>query len=154
MRKWVESISDMLIPSLVFAAILAILTGGAFFTKMGQRMQTESEDFTNCIDTGKTEEVCAREEPEISYSGKKIWKTGETIPTGTCFRAKDAEGNPLVVEVREITDEKGNDTMDCYQKVGQTAVFSRRGVYTFRVYAIDSERKAAEKKFSLMIDSR
>lgn len=154
MKKVYENISDMLIPGIIFIFIMAILTGATLFSKLGERMQEETESFSDCADTKETEKICNRTEPQIAYAGRKIWNTGEVISIKDTFPAKDAEGNPLDVEVREITDVEGNDVTDSYRATEHTAVFSHRGIYTFRIHTMDRERKTAAKKFSLVVDGR
>ena len=152
MRKVFESISDFILPAVVFIAITAILTGTALFSKMGQRMQEEKEDFSNFQDAGAIKEICEREEPVIVYTGKKVFQTGESISVGTLFTA--TEGSGISVEVEEITNEAGEDVMGNYDENIKTVSFSQRGIYTFTIYTMDHERKAASRKFSIAVDSR
>lgn len=154
MKKVLEMASDMILPGIIFVSIVAVLTGGALLSKAGQRMDAEKEDFSNSKDTGAVEDICAREEPSITCVGKKTWNTGEAISINSVFTAADAEGNLLTVKTVDITDESGNSAMDSYQEASRTAVFSRRGVYTFHLRAMDSERKTAEAKFSFAVDER
>lgn len=154
MKKILEMTSEMIIPGITFALIIAAITGGALLTKAGQRMDAEKEDFTNCIDTGEVDGICARNKPTITCTGRKNWKTGETISIDSTFKAKDAEGRQLTIKTQGITDETGNDAMDRYREASRTVSFSRRGVYTLRLSAMDSERKTAEASFSLAVDDR
>lgn len=154
MKKIFDMVSDMIVPGIIFTALVASITAGALLTKTGQRMEAPKQSFSGSADTAATEESCAREAPVIACTGKTNWKTGETIHVDSIFSATDAEGNTLAVKVRDITDAEGNSAMDSYEKTGNTASFSRSGIYTFRLKAIDSERKTAEAAFPVAIDSR
>lgn len=154
MKKIFEMTSDMLIPGIIFVSIIAVITGGALLTRTGQRMDAEKQEFTNCIDTGAVDAICARNEPTISCIGRKNFRTGETISIDSVFKAEDAEGRTLTIKTQGITDETGNNAMDRYQESSRTVSFSRRGVYTLRLSAMDSERKTAEASFSLAVDDR
>lgn len=154
MKKIFETASSMVIPAIVFVAIIGIIIGTKPFTRIGQRMDVQSEDFSSCQDTATVENVCTRNAPSITYTGKKIWSAREAIHTDTAFHATDTDGNALTVKIHDITDENGTSAMDSYQAGNHIASFSRRGVYTFRVSAMDSERKSTEKKFSLVVDGR
>lgn len=154
MKKILEMTSDMIIPAIIFVSIIAVIAGGALLTKAGQRMDAEKQEYTNCIDTGAVDGICARNEPTITCIGRKNWKTGEAIRIDSVFRAKDEEGRTLTIKVQDITDETGNSAMDRYQETSRTATFSRRGIYTLRLIAMDSERKTATASFSLAVDDR
>lgn len=154
MKKIFEMVSDMILPGIIFVSIIAVITGGALLSKAGQRMDVEKEDFSNSKDTGAVADICAREGPAITCVGKKNWNTGEVLHINTVFWATDKDGNLLTVKAVDITDETGNSVMDSYQASTRTAVFSRRGVYTFHLSTMDSERKKAEAKFSVTVDGR
>lgn len=154
MKKIYETISDMILPATIFIAAIAIIAGAALFTKAGQRMDVEGEDFSNSMDAGEMQEICEREAPTITYTGKKVWNTGETIITDSVFQAEDVDGNPVEVEVRDITDQKGDSAMDCFREADRSAAFPNRGVYTFRLTAMDGERKSTTKRISLVVDPR
>lgn len=154
MKKVFEMVSDMIIPGIIFVSIVAVVTGGALFSKVGQRMEAEKEDFSNSADTGAVENICARKEPTITCTGKRIWKKGEIIRINNVFQAADAEGQALTVKVKDIIDESGTSVIGQYQASSHTASFSSRGVYTFHLKAMDSERKTAEMKISFTVDNR
>lgn len=144
----------MILPGIAFAAIAAILAGSALLSKTGQRMDVESENFSNCADTNATAEICGRKAPKIICAGKKIWAIGETIPIETLFLATDADGNQIRVDVEDITDADGNSAMGNYREASQEALFQNRGVYTFHLKTMDSERKTATQKISVVVDGR
>lgn len=154
MKKVFETMSDMIIPGLIFVSIVVVIAGGALFTRVGQRMDVEGDDFSNCIDTGAVENVCAREQPTIKCVGKKNWGVGETIQIDSIFLATDTEGNQISVRLKDITDETGTSVMDRYKESDKTASFQRRGIYTFHLSAIDGERKEAAIKTALVVDGR
>lgn len=154
MKKIFETVSDMIVPGIIFAALVASITAGALLTRTGQRMEAPKQSFSGSADTAATEAACEREEPTILCIGKKNWKTGQTISAGSVFLATDAEGNALAVKVHDITDADGNSAIGCYQKTSHTATFTRSGIYTFHLKAIDSERKTAEASFSIAVDRR
>lgn len=154
MKKIFDMVSDMVVPGIIFAALIASITAGALLTKTGQRMQAPKQSFSGSADTAATEAACERDEPTISCVGKKNWKAGETIPAGSIFSATDAEGNTLAVKVCDITDTEGNSAMGSYQKASHTARFPRSGIYTFHLRAMDSERKTSEAMFPIAVDSR
>lgn len=154
MKKIFGTMSDMVLPAVVFIAITAVIAGAALFSKAGQRMDVEGEDFSDSADTGTMEDICEREAPVITYTGKKVWNTGEVILTDNVFRAEDADGSSVEVEVMDITDRDGNSVMDCFRETDKSAVFGEKGVYSFRLSAMDSERKNTTKRISLVVDDR
>lgn len=154
MKKVLEAASDMIVPGIIFAAIVASLTAGALLTKTGQRMEAEKQDFSNSADTEAVERICEREAPTITCVGKRTWGTGETIDTGSLFLAEDAEGRALDVRTVDITDASGNSAMDRYHEPSRTARFTDSGIYTFHLRAMDSERKTSEAMIPLAVDSR
>lgn len=154
MKKLYGAISDIIMPGIAFAAIVAILAGGALLQKTGQRMDVDAEDFSGYADTEAVDAACRREGPSISCTGKKIWGAGEPIPIDSLFLSTDMEGNRIQTDVTGITDEDGNSAMDSYQEASRTALFKDRGVYTFHLSALDSERKETLKKVSIVVDGR
>lgn len=154
MKKIYESMSDMILPAVVFIGIIAIIAGAALLTKTGQRMDVEGEDFSGSADTGAIADICEREAPTITYTGKKVWNTGETILIASVFQAEDTDGDPVEVEVKDITGQDGNSAMDCFQETDKSVVFAEKGVYSFRLTAMDAERKSCTKRISIVVDSR
>lgn len=154
MKKVLEAASDMIVPGIIFAAIVASLTAGALLTKTGQRMEAEKQDFSNSADTAAVKKVCERKAPIITCVGKRNWGTGEPINTGSLFLAEDAEGRALNVMTVDITDASGNSAMDKYQESSRTARFTDSGIYTFHLRAMDSERKTSEAMIPLAVDGR
>lgn len=154
MKKIFESVSDIVIPCIIFASIAAILVEGSLLSKAGKRMDVEKQNFTDCKDTKAIENLCAREKPTITCIGKKIWETRETIHINHVFQAIDAEGQALSLKVKDITDESGASVMDRYHAASQTASFTDTGIYTFHLKTMDRERKTATMRFSFVIDNR
>lgn len=152
MKEVFEAVPDMVLPAVVFLAIVSILVGAALFDKIGKRMESEGEDFTRMSDSQAVQDLCERESPLIQCIGKKRWDVGEKIAVAKIFAAADAEGNSVDVMVLDITDQDGFSVIESYQKDTGHAVFSRRGVYTFSLAAMDGQRKRGTGKFAVLID--
>ncbi|MCI9083083.1 MAG: hypothetical protein HFI70_12505 [Lachnospiraceae bacterium] len=154
MKKVFQAFSDLVLPGIVIAAVTAILTGAALFEKIGNRMAAESENFSSMADTQAMETVCDRKEPLIQCIGKKVWKAGEHMTVSNVFSAADEEGRKLKIMVLDIADQNGGSVLNCYQKSTGQAVFTKRGVYTFSLEAMDTERKIGREKIVILVDDR
>ena len=154
MKKVFEAAADMVLPAVVFLAIVLILVGAALFDRIGKRMETQGEDFSQMPDSQTVEGLCQRQAPVIQMIGKKRWDTGEIISIAKVFAAADAEGNKVGITVLDITDLNGDRAMAYYQKEAGQAVFPTRGVYTFSLSAIDGQRKRGTGRFSVLVDAK
>lgn len=154
MKKLYQAVSEMIIPGIVFAAVVSILVGAALFARIGGRMQTEGEDFSQMADTQAVQALCERELPVIQCVGKKRWDAGECILVREVFTAIDMDGNIIEPVVLDIIDQDGDSAMGCYNKETGQAIFSARGVYTFLLSATDEQRKRSTERISLLVDSR
>lgn len=154
MKKVYETVSDMILPGIVFAGVMAILIGAALLGSIGKRMNVKGEDFSHMADTKAVQEVCGRKEPVIQCIGDKVWNTGQSIAVSQLFSAVDEDGGKVPVTVLDIKDQNGNSVLSCYQKAGGQAVFSQRGVYTFFLKAMDRERKTSTEEISILVDNR
>lgn len=152
MKKIYETVSDMIFPAVVFAAILAILTGAFLLQRVGKRMEVEKEDFSGMKDTQAVEVVCERDAPVITCTGKRNFHVGEIVEIPEVFRAQDAEGEELDVLVDELVDVEGNSVIDLYQEANRKAVFKRKGVYIFTLSSMDYERKHTQERFSISVN--
>lgn len=154
MKKVYQAVSEMILPGIVFAAVMSILVGAALFARIGGRMETEAEDYSRMADTQAVQALCERELPVIRCVGRKRWDDGESIFVPEVFAASDAEGNNIEVAVIDITDQNGNSAMGCYSKETKEAVFSARGVYTFLISATDGQQKRSTGRFSILVDRK
>lgn len=154
MKKIYETVSDMILPAIVFLAIMAILAGSSLFHKIGKRMEVQGKEFQQMEDVKAVQAVCERDAPEIQCIGKKLWDVGQAIPVSGIFEALDAEGNKIDIQVTDIRYQDGSSAMECYRKDTGQAVFLRRGMYTFSLAATDGQRKNNEKKISILVDER
>lgn len=154
MNKIYGTISDIILPAVVFAALTAILAGASLFAGIGKRMEVSGEDFSVMEDSQSVQRLCDRQEPVIQCVGKKLWKPGETLPVNGIFTAVDAEGRPVDVAVLDITDQEGASVMECYRSESRQAAFTQKGVYTFLLEAVDAEQKRGRKRISMLIDNR
>lgn len=154
MKKLYQAVSEMIIPGIVFAAVVSILVGAALFARIGGRMQTEGEDFSQMADTQAVQALCERELPVIQCVGKKRWDAGECILVREVFKAIDMDGNIIEPVVLDIIDQDGDSAMGCYNKETGQAIFPARGVYTFLLSATDEQRKRSTGRISLLVDSR
>lgn len=154
MKKVYQVMSDMILPSIVFAAVVSILIGTALFARIGGRMDTGGEDFSRMADTETIEGLCERELPLIKCVGKKRWDVGECIMMSEVFAGADTEGNHVELVVLDITDQNGASVMECYNKETGQAIFSARGVYTFLLSATDRQQKRSTGMISLLVDER
>lgn len=154
MKKIYGAISDIMLPAVVFAALIAIFMGVSLFGEIGKRMEVYEEDFSMMEDSQAVQTLCNREEPVIQCVGKKLWSAGECIPVTGVFTAADEEGRAVDVAVLDITNQEGISVMECYRKDSGQAVFVRRGVYTFLLEAVDAEQKRGRKSISILVDSR
>lgn len=154
MKNIYRTISDVILPAVVFAALMAILIGASLFGKIGKRMEVSGEDFSVMEDSQEVQRLCHREEPVIQCVGKKLWNVGECISVTEIFTAVDAEDKAVDVIVRDITNQEGVSVMECYRSESRQASFAQRGVYTFLLEAVDAEQKAGRKRFSILVDNR
>ncbi len=154
MKKAVESIQDIVLPAVVFLAVVSILIGASLLGRIGKRMESQREDFSQMSDSQTIQDLCGREAPIIQCIGKKRWDIGEIISVAEIFAAADAEGNKLDVTVLDITDQDGASAMEFFQKNSGQAVFLRRGVYTFSLAAMDGQRKKGMGRFSVLVDGK
>lgn len=154
MKKAYGTISDIILPAIVFAAVMAILAGASLFGKIGKRMEAPEEDFSMMEDSRAVQALCDREGPVIRCVGKKLWNAGESIPVLGTFAAVDVEGRAADVRVLDITNQEGVSVMECYREDTGQAAFAQRGVYTFLLEAIDGEQKRGTKRVSILVDSR
>lgn len=154
MKKVFEAVPDMILPAVVFLAVVSILVGAALFGKIGERMESQGENFSHMTDSKTIQALCEREAPIIQCIGKKRWNAGEKIPVAEVFAAADTDGNKVDIAVLDITDQDGVSVIEDYQKDSGQAVFSRRGVYTFSLAAIDEQRKRGTGRFSILVDGK
>ncbi len=154
MKKVYETTADMILSGIVFAAIMAIITGATLFEKVGRRMDVEGEDYSVMEDTLAVEAVCERKAPSIRCARKKVWELGEPVFVEQAFAAEDAEGADLAVRVLDIFNQEGISVFECYQKETGLATFSQRGVYTFSLKAVDRERKSRVEQITILVDQR
>lgn len=154
MKRINEMVLNMILPAIVFLGVMTILVGGAMFSKIGKRMEVRGEDFSQMEDTRMMEVLCQRDEPTIQYVAKKRWSVGETLSIPAVFAAKDAEGDEIEITVTDIINQDGISVMECYQEQTNQVVFSRRGIYTFSLVAIDGQRKVCMEKISVLVDER
>lgn len=154
MKKIYGTISDIILPAVVLAGVIAILVGASLFGTIGKRMEVLEEDFSMMEDSQAVQALCDRDEPVIQCVGKKLWNVGESLSVSGNFSAVDAEGGEIAVVLLDITNQDGLSVMECYQKDSGQAVFTQRGVYTFFLKAMDREQKKATKRFSILVDGR
>lgn len=154
MKKVYGTIVDIILPAVVFAAVIAILVGASLFGRIGKRMEVKGEDFSMMEDSQAVQALCDRDEPVIQYIGKKVWDVGEILSVSGNFLAVDAEGGEIAASVLDITNQEGLSVMECYEKESGQAVFAQTGVYTFLLEAMDGEQKKATKRFSILVDGR
>lgn len=154
MKRALEEVSDMVLPAVVFLAIASIIIGSTIFNRIGKRMESQREDFSQMSDSQTVQALCGREAPIIQCIGKKRWDIGENILVAEVFAAVDAEGNKVDVTVLDITDQDGTSAMEFFQKDSGQAVFSKRGVYTFSLVAMDGQRKRGMGRFSILVDGK
>lgn len=154
MKRINEAVLNMIFPAIVFLGVMAILVGGAMFSKIGKRMEVQEENFSQMEDTRMLEMLCQRDEPTIRYIAKKRWSVGETLSVPAAFAAKDAEGNEIKITVTDIINQDGISVMEWYQEQADQVVFSRRGIYTFSLAATDGQRKVCKEKISVLVDER
>lgn len=144
----------MILPAAVLSAVLAILAGTAIFSRIGERMEVQGENYALAEDARTVQSLCGTKEPQIQYVGKKIWSVGEGITVPEAFVAAGADGSKAEVTVLDIIDQDGASVLECYRKETGQAVFPDRGVYTFSLRAMDAQRKRGYKKVSLLVDER
>ena len=154
MKKVYQAVSEMVLPAIVFSAVVSILVGAALFARIGGRMETAGEDFSQMADAQTVQALCERELPIIQCVGKKRWEAGECILVREVFTALDMDGNFIEPVVLDIIDQDGESAMECYNKeIGQVK-FPARGIYTFLLSATDDQRKRSAVKISLLVDGR
>lgn len=154
MKKTFGTVFDIILPAVVFAAVIAIFAGASLFGKIGKRMEVPGENFAVMKDSQAVQVLCNRDEPVIQCIGKKLWSVGETISISGIFAAVDAEGEEVDLAVLDITNQEGISVMECYKKDSGQVVFVQRGIYTFLLEATDKEQKKATKRSAILIDSR
>ncbi len=154
MKKIYQAVSEMVLPGIVFSAVVSILVGAALFARIGGRMETRGEDFSRMADTQTVQALCERELPVIQCVGKKRWDAGESILVQEVFTALDMDGNIIEPVVLDIIDQDGDSVMGCYNKETGQAIFTARGIYTFLLSATDKQRKRSAGKISLLVDGR
>lgn len=154
MKEINETVLQMILPAIVFLGVMAILAGGVIFGKIGKRMDVQGEDFSQMEDTRVVKELCERGEPTIRCDGKKLWGVGEILFIPAVFTAKDTEGGNIDITVADIINQDGASVMECYQEQTNQAVFSRRGIYTFSLTAMDGQRKICKEMISVLVDER
>jgi hypothetical protein len=154
MKKIYQAVSEMVLPGIVFSAVVSILVGAALFDRIGGRMETGGEDFSRMADTQTVQALCERELPVIQCVGKKRWDAGESILVQEVFTALDMDGNIIEPVVLDIIDQDGDSAMGCYNKETGQAIFTARGIYTFLLSATDKQRKRSAGKISLLVDGR
>ena len=154
MRKVFETISDVVLPAVVFLAVLAILLGSSLLGRVGARMEEPGEDFSQMGDSYAVQAFSERKLPEIRCIGKKLWDVGEVLSVSQTFSGIDTEGNSLEVTVLDITDQDGVSVIGCFSKESGQAVFASRGVYTFLLAAVDGQRQRSVGRISVLVDGR
>ncbi len=154
MKRIFGTISDLILPAIIFAAVMAFLVSASFLGRIGKRMEGKTEDFSDMADTAAIGVLCEREEPQIRCVGKRVWNVGEILSIPEIFHAVDTDGGNLSVTVANIIDQNGDSVMDCYHKQKQEAVFSKKGAYTFFLMAMDKERKSGTEIVSVLVDGR
>ena len=154
MKKVYQAVSEMVLPGIVFAAIVSILVGAALFARIGGRMETAGEDFSKMADAQMVQALCERELPVIQCVGKKRWEAGECMLVREVFTALDMDGNIIEPLVLDIINQDGESAMEGYNKESGQVVFPARGIYTFLLSATDKQRKRSTEKISLLVDGR
>jgi len=154
MKKVYQAVSEMVLPAIVFSAVVSILVGAALFARIGGRMETAGEDFSQMADAQTVQALCERELPIIQCVGKKRCETGECILVREVFTALDMDGNFIEPVVLDIIDQDGESAMECYNKEIGQVIFPARGIYTFLLSATDEQRKRSAVKISLLVDGR
>lgn len=154
MKQIVRVMSDMVLPGMICAALLAAIGGMSLLPRLGEHMDVPGEDYSGYGDAVQTKLACDREPPEIVRKGAGTFQPGQEFSVGQVFQGMDAAGNPVNVQVLDIRDGQGNRRMDCYRKEGQKIVFPSKGIYMLELQAIDGQRKPARKKFMLLADNR
>ena len=154
MRQIYRIMSELLLPGLVCAILLALVLGMSLLPGLGEHMNLPEEAYAAYQDVKQIKIVCDREPPQIVRSGPGNVRPGEKIPLEQIFRGTDTQGNDTKVQVLEIQDGNGNTRMDCYDRVGHTLTFPAKGAYLLKLQSMDAERKTAVKRFMLLVDAR
>ncbi len=120
--------------------------------------ESNPSDYT---DTDVVKAVMAREKPEITYTYAKTL-VGAAVNLENMFEAKDAEGNPVAVEITDIVNPLGasvlystKENKKRHLKSGDTKsfLFAETGIYTVYVKAVDAEKKQTYEQYRLPVTS-
>lgn len=154
MKQIFRVMSDMVVPGIVCAALIAALARMSLLPRLGQHMDVPRENYSGYGDTAQAKIACGRKPPQIVRKGPGNCRVGEEFPLGDIFQGMDAAGNPINIQVLDIRDSQGIRRMDCYRKVGNKLLFPTKGAYLLELQAVDGQRKMARKKFVLLSDNR
>lgn len=154
MKQIYRIMSDLLLPGLVCAILLAMLGGMSLLPRLGEHMKVPKKDYSQYEDVKQTQIVCDREPPQIVRSGAGNWRPGEEILVEQVFQGTDMEGKHTKIQVLKIQDESGNSRMDCYDRAGHKLIFPTKGIYLLELQSLDNERKPAVKRFMLLVEHR
>ena len=89
MRKVFETISDVVLPAVVFLAVLAILLGSSLLGRVGARMEEPGEDFSQMGDSYAVQAFSERNQPERSCG-----MSGKSFPSPRHFLELTQRGIP------------------------------------------------------------
>lgn len=155
MKIMMETTAGLILSGIVLVAVIFLFTGTEqpLLRQIGQRMQTETTDYSAYQDKQILYEACQREAPKIWYKQEIHWKAGEQIAVGQAFGARDADGNSTELKVEDIVDVHGNSLIDQYQKEDATISLSA-GSYIFTLKAIDSQKKVTVERIALVVDGK
>lgn len=154
MRQIYRVMSDMVLPGMVCAILLAAIGGMSLLPRLGEHMDVPTENYSGYGDAVQTKLACDRNPPQIVRKGAGSFKPGEEFFVGQVFQGMDAAGAPIGVQVLDIRDGQGNRRMDCYRKAGHKIVFPEKGIYLLELQAVDGQRKHVKKRFLLLADNR
>ena len=154
MKQIYRVMSDIVLPGMVCAILIASFVGMSLLPRLGEHMDVPEENYSGYGDAAQTKLACDRKPPEIVRKGAGNCRPGEEVPVGKLFQGIDAAGNPIGVQVLDIRDSQGIRRMDCYRKAGHKIVFPQKGIYLLELQAVDGQRKPARKKFVMIADNR
>ena len=110
-------------------------------------------------DTNAVKAAAARKKPETTYTYVKTVPKAE-MNLEAMFKAKDAEGNPIAIEITDILNPAGDSILyltkedrKLRRKSGDTKrfLFANTGIYTIYVRAVDTEKKQAYGQYRLPV---
>lgn len=154
MRQIYRIMSDIVLPGMVCAILLAAIGGMSLLPRLGEHMDVPKENYSSYGDVVQAKLACDRKPPQIVRKGAGTFKVGEEVLVGQVFQGMDAAGAPIGVQILDIRDGQGNRRMDCYRKLGHKIVFPAKGIYLLELQAVDGQCKPVRKKFLLLADNR